>query len=574
MYLVPKRYSALALTLAVTGLVAGCSPDANELPAKNTNSGGASGIGGAGPGPDPAACNGAPNLLRAPMRRLSRFEYNNIMRDLLQDTSRPSDAFPPEVIGNGFGNDADQQGVGAELANQYMLVSETVAAAATTPARIGALAACAAQITPASDAAAETACVRTIAETFTPKAYRRPLVAGEADSLVALFQVIRATSDFATSVATMLEGVLQSPEFIYKPEFGVPLAGRTDVLQPTGHELATRLASLFWASTPDAPLLAAAAAGELSGAAGVRAQAERLLADPRAREVVAYFFDKVLPISDLRSLKRDAVMFPTFNPKVGSLLRQETQTFLEHQIFSGAAGAGTWPSVFTAGYTFLNEELAAFYGVAGVTGEEFRQVNLDTTKRTGLLTQAGILAGPVHANNSNPVLRGSFVVQKLLCQTIPFPTGEIAAMVKLPDEASAPTARGRYTAHSTVPVCNSCHQLLDPAGFALENFDVVGQWRAQENGETIDVSGSLPLVGAPFNGAVELGQRLAASETAQNCFASHWINFGYGRTVTANEACTVESIQTKFKQADYNVQKLLVELTQSAAFLYLPTVRE
>jgi hypothetical protein len=576
MHAVTKQFSALGLTLAVLSAAACTGEVTQGKPGTNMGTAGTTGGGGAPPVIAPNDCASSPPP-RAPLRRLTRYEYNNTARDLLGDTTSPANAFPSELLGNGFGNDAESQPVGGELANQYMLVSETVAAAVTAPARIGSLAACAAQVTATTDATTEAACVRSIVDSFTPKAWRRALQPGEADSLVALFQTVRASSDFPTSVAAMLEGILQSPEFIYKPEFGTAaIAGKPHLMQPSGDEMATRLSYLYWASTPDDALRAAAASGQLATAAGVRTQAERLLADPKAREVIAHFFDKLLPISELAALNRDPTEYPAFSPKVGSLMRQETQTFLDHVIFSGEAGAGTWPSAFTADYTFVNQELATFYGIAGVTGDTFQKVPLDTTKRKGLLTHAGVLAGPIHTNHENPVVRGSFVVQKLLCNPIPFPSGDVAAKVTPPDPNSAATARQRFTQHSLDPVCRACHINMDPVGYALENFDVIGQYRTQENGVTIDASGQIPLLGdMPFNGAIELGQRLADSEAAQNCFASNWMNFGYGRTVISDdEVCSINSVQAKFKETGFNIKELLLALTQSDAFLYLPTVRK
>jgi hypothetical protein len=574
MHAVTKPFSALALTLSVaalaacTGQVDGNNPMTQPIPggggSANMSGGGTTGVGG-GTLP-PQTCKVAST--RAPMRRLSRFEYNNTARDLLKDTSYPANALPSEELGNGFGNDADSQEVVSALVEQYVTVAEKMAAGATAADKIGALAACATQV---KDAASETACAKTIAETFTPKAWRRALAPGEADGLVTLFTGIRAGNDFPTSVAAMLEAIFQSPEFLYRPEFGVQVAGRTDVKQPTGDDMASRLSFMFWGSMPDDALRAAASTGELSNPAGIRTQAQRLLADPKARDVVHYFFDKLLPIESLAQLERDKTLFPTFSGKIGSLMRTETQTFLENEIFGGP---GTWPGVFTANYTYVNQELATFYGLTGVTGDTFQKVMLDpSTHRGGLLTQAGVLAGPIHTNNSNPVVRGSFVVQKLMCQVIPKPTGDIAAKVTPPDPASAATARQRFTTHSSDPVCRACHVNMDPFGFALENFDPTGKWRDQENGVTIDASGDAPILGK-FNGALEMGAQLATSEQVQNCFASQWMNFGYGRTLTDAEACGVESVRNKFKESNYNVQELLLALTQSDAFLTLPAVPE
>ncbi len=569
---VTKPLSALALLLAVGGAAA-CTGEIGQGQMSPPAQGGTSAVGGgAGPGAsgsssntggtstNPQSC--TPAAIRAPLRRLTRFEYNNTVRDLVQDTSLPANAFPSEELGNGFGNDADSQAVVGALVEQYVTVAEKVAAAATTAERIGSLAPCASQV---KDAASETACAKTVAETFTPKAWRRALQPGEADGLVALFSAIRVDSDFRSSVAAMLEAIFQSPEFLYKPELGVDVAGRK---QPTGEEMATRLSYLFWASTPDDLLRTAAQSGELMTAEGVRTQAQRLLADPKARDVVRFFFDNLLPISSLSSLEREKEKYPTFSAKIGALMRTETQTFLEREIFESA---GTWPGVFTANYTYVNEELAKFYGISGVTGDAFQKVMLDpSTHRGGLLTQAGILAGPVHSNHENPVVRGSFVVQKLMCLPIPKPTGDIAAKVTPPDPESAATARQRFSTHSSDPVCRACHVNMDPFGFALENFNVVGLWRDQENGVTIDASGDAPLLGK-FNGALEMQAAMAASEDAQDCFASQWMSFGYGRTVTKSDACDVGDT---FKAKGYNVQELLLALAQSEAFLTLPAVRE
>ncbi|MDF3066397.1 MAG: hypothetical protein K0R38_1998 [Polyangiaceae bacterium] len=572
-----KSVSSLALLLAVGGAAActgevasggmnGVGQGGSSTSAAGSSSGGTgSGVAGGATLP-PQVCTSS--VTRAPLRRLTRFEYNNTVRDLVQDTSLPANAFPSEELGNGFGNDADSQAVVGALAEQYVSVAEKVAATATSPERLAALAPCAATVT---DAASEAACVKTVAETFTPKAWRRTLQPGEADGLVALFTELRGASDFRSSLAAVLEAIFQSPEFLYKPEFGTAVAGRTDVKQPTGEEMATRLSYLYWGSMPDEALRTAAASGELLRPDGVRLQAQRLLADPKARDVVRFFFDNLLPISSLSQLERDPVQYPAFSAKIGSLMRTETQTFLEKEIFEGP---GTWPGVFTAQYTYANEELARFYGLPGVTGEAFQKVPLDpSTHRGGLLTQAGVLAGPVHSNHENPVVRGSFVVQKLMCRPIPFPTGDIAAMVTPPDPESAKTARQRFTTHSSNPVCKGCHVNMDPFGFALENFDVVGQWRDQENGVAIDASGDAPILGK-FNGALEMQAALAENEDVQRCFATNWMSFGYGRKLTDAEECAVQSVRDTFRDKGYNVQELLLALTQSEAFLTLPAVRE
>jgi len=207
-----------------------------------------------------------------------------------------------------------------------------------------------------------------------------------------------------------------------------------------------------------------------------------------------------------------------------------------------------------------------------VQGSDFRKVTLpDTTKRLGLLTQGSIMTGTITTNESNPVLRGSFMLNKIMCMNIALPTDPaILAQVKVPEGVNGTTARQRFSQHSEQPVCASCHQFLDPVGFALENYDPIGQWRDQDQGITIDASGKIPGQSATVNGPVELIKGIAATEQAQNCFAQHWLEFGYGRTLADSDLCTQAKLNDLFKKSGGNVKQLLVNLTQTDAFLYLP----
>ncbi len=501
---------------------------------------------------------------RAPLRRMTRFEYNNTVRDLLGDNTSPANAFPSEEIGNGFGNDADAQAVSSLLAEQYATVAEGIAARATeTPAALTALHAC----TSGVDDSSEAECLRAWLGEFLPRAYRRPITTQDVDELVALHQAVREAAPFPSGVAAVIEAVLQSPHFLYRVERGI--TDENGNRRPSGHEMASRLSYFFWGTMPDDALLAAAQSGELETDEGVRTHAERLLDHERSREVVRFFFDNLLPIASLSKLERDAEMYPTFSPQIGGHLREETQQFLLHEIYDDE-GSGTWEGALTAPYTFVNEALAAYYGITGVTGESFQKVDIDTTQRLGLLTQAGMVAGTVHSNATNPVVRGAFVVQKVMCNKIPLPTGDLLDEVKPPDPYSGATARERFSQHSEDPVCAACHQMMDPVGFALENFDPVGLWRDQENGVEIDASGSLPGLGG-FNGPVELARAVAAAPDTHECFAVNWSQFALGRTLDAGDECTQDRLVDDFVASGTNVRELLIAITQSDAFLYLPS---
>jgi hypothetical protein len=507
---------------------------------------------------------------RSPLRRLTRFEYNNTIRDLFGDTTNPANLLPAEEIGNGFGNDADGQSVSSLLAEEYGSVAEGIAARATaSAAQLANLAPCAMSITATTPAATEDACIETIVETLAPKAFRRPLAAGESDALIAMEKAVRATTNatFVTGVSAVIQGILQSPDFLYKVEWGVADVSQPALKRPSGDEMATRLSYLFWGTMPDDSLRAAARTGELSTAQGVLSQATRMLDDPRSRPIVAFFFDNLLPINGLTDLERDKTLYPTFNPMIGSLMHQETQRFLEYEIFEGP---GTWTSALTAPYTFVNAQLAGFYGMSGVTSTTFVKTPTDPTQHIGFVTQGALMAGTTPSNLTNPVRRGSFVVQKLMCKKIPLPSGDILAMVKPPNPYSAPTARERYTLHKRQPVCATCHSQMDPVGFTLENYDPVGLWRTQENNETIDASGELPSTGEKVQNGVELVQRLAATSDAQFCFATHWLEFAYGKTLGAEDQCVTAAVDIAFQKSGYKVKELLLALTQTDEFLYYP----
>ncbi len=501
----------------------------------------------------------------APLRRLTRFEYNNVVRDLLGDDTSPGNSLPSEISGNGFGNDAETQTVSSLLVEQYATVSEGIAKRATESRdKLGALAACAAEIEAGTPTADEETCARELVTRLITRAFRRPVADAEVDELLSLRAAIRESSTFATSIATVIEAVLQSSDFLYRVEVGE--VGEDGRRRPTGHEMATRLSLFLWGSIPDDDLLAAAEAGDLVAADGVRAQAERMLQDPRARVVARHFFDNLLPIGSLATLERDATRYPLYTPQIGRLMREETQTLLEREIFENG---GTWPGVLTAEHTYMNAELAAYYGVTGVEGEAFQRVDVDTTQRLGMLTHAGVVAGTIHSNETNPVVRGAFLLEKIMCQPTPPPTPDVFDQVDPPNPDSAPTARERFSQHSEDPKCAGCHAVMDPIGFALENYDAVGRWRDHENDVLSNTKVTIPGLG-DVSGPVELARKVAQDPRTHACFAVNWANFAYGRTLGADDACVRQDIEEAFAAADHDVAQLLIELTQTEDFLFLP----
>lgn len=526
---------------------------------------------------------------RSPLRRLTTYEYNNTIRDLLGDTTNPGNMLPAQVDSrdNWFGNDADYQSASDTLVEKYQSIAEGIAARATADtAALGRLHACAGKALAASE---EEACARSIASAIAPKAFRRTTTTADIDDLVGLYRSVRAASTtvtFASGVAAMLEAILQSPEFLYRVETGKDTTGSPTVKRLTGREMATRLSYLFWQTMPDPALFQAADAGMLDTNEGVLNQAKKLLDDERSRATVAFFFDNFLPIPDLAGLARDSTQFPAWSPAIGSAMHQEVQKALQHEIFENTVAAGSyqpgsWPALLVAPYTFVNKALFDFYGASAfaagsaVAGTDFVKVNLNTDQRLGLLTLGGIMAGGTTSNHTNPVLRGSFIVNKLMCLNIDLPTGFSPPEI---DPYSGKTARERVAKHTQADVCATCHKIIDPLGLPFENYDPIGRYRSSEvwtdpmSGMTydtpIDASGSVPGVNGVARNGVELVRLLASSDAVQNCFASHWMRFAFGRSLDSADSCNRDSVQSAFKTSGYNVKQLLLALTQSDAFLY------
>jgi hypothetical protein len=528
---------------------------------------------------------------QALIRRLTTNEYNNTVRDLVGDKTSPGSELPPQVDSaeNLFGNDAAEQAPSALLVEKYQSVAESIAARATADSMgLTALHSCAANVSPAN----EEACARSIAASLLPRAYRRTVASTEVDELVSLYKSVRAASPtvtFGSGVAAMIEAMLQAPEFLYRAELGSAVAGNAAVKRIAGREMATRLSYLFWQTMPDAALFQAADAGALDTDEGVLAQAKTMFDDGRSHAMVGFFFDNLLPIPDLNSLTRNATLFPNWSSGLGVSMRQEVQRVLEYEIYEntqaiGPYQAGSWPGVLTAPYTFVNESLFKYYGPTAfasgttVTGTGLTKVNLNTEQRLGLMTLGGMMAGLTISDLTSPVKRGAFIVNKLMCKGLHVPVG---LNPKAPDPYSGKTARERFSKHEAMAVCASCHANIDPMGLPFENFDAVGLFRTAEhwvdpNGgmaydTPIDASGSVPGVDGKANNAVDLVKLLATAPDIGSCFATHWMSFGYGRSLDEDaDACNKQSIVSDFSKSGYNIKELLMALTQSNGFIYKP----
>ena len=365
---------------------------------------GRSGSGGA-IAPDGGAADGAvlacpsPVAPPSPLRRLTRFEYNNTVRDLFMNTSRPADSLPAD----GFTNLAVESPAGLELVDGYHKLAHDFAVAATRDAAaVAAIAGC-------DPAAGEAACEQAFIRDFVPRVFRRAVAPDDAAEFGEVFAAGRRLGgDFASGVRAVVEVALQSPEFLYRVELGEPVGpAQPGLARPTPHEMASRLSYLLWGSTPDPTLLLAASQGRLRTRAEIEAQARRLLADGRAHDVVRYFTFQLMRLHDVDYVSNLGVN-AGFTQQIADLMLEETRLYIDEVTWRGP---GDFQALLTSPVSFLNGPLAAFYGVPGVTGDGFTKVSFDPARRGGLLTQPSILARTSNGLSSSPSNRGLLVLQ-------------------------------------------------------------------------------------------------------------------------------------------------------------------
>lgn len=495
----------------------------------------------------------------APVRRMTRAEYNNTVRDLLGDTTGPAQAFALEEEALGFNNNAANLVTSAALAEKYMLAAEGIAQRATAEGmnRIGC---------DPVELGAE-ACAQQFIQSFGKRAFRRPLTSDETTLFWGVFSTGLADGDFFSGIQMVIETALQSPPFLYRVELGVsPKAGEAAV-RLSDWETASRLSYLLWGSMPDEALFIAAEQGRLTTREDIEAQARRMLLEPRAHDAVATFHEQWLDYDRIANVGKDAETFPEWNTELGALMREETRRFLDASVFGEGGGLSY---LLGSSETFLDPTLAAFYGVPAPAKSGFARVTLDATRRAGVLTLGSLLTINAHSNQTSPVHRGKMVRELLLCETIPPPPADV--MIKAPEPAPDSTARQRFAQHSSEQACKGCHALMDPLGFGFENYDATGRYRDSENGAPIDASGELTGtdVDGTFTGAVGLAAKLAASQRVQDCYATQWFRFAYGRGEGTGDACSLATLTSRLSSAKGDVKELLVALTQTDAFLYRP----
>ncbi|MEE2749943.1 MAG: DUF1592 domain-containing protein [Myxococcota bacterium] len=499
----------------------------------------------------------APALLPAPpvLKRLTTEQYTNSIADL----------FGPEiVIARSMEPNQSVEGldaVGASVASlsswgveQFELIGFDIAEQVMSdPDLYSWFLAC------EPESSVDSTCAREGIETLGLHTWRRPLTLEEIEELNTLADnAAGVLEDFHLGFEFVIAAMLQSPHFLYMVEIGEPDdAGR----RYTNWEMASRLSYLLWNTTPDTELLEAAEAGRLTQDSSLADEISRMLEDARAQNGVSSFFSDFLGLGHLSDLSKDTQVFPYWTPDVGSAAKEETLQGIEHLVFERD---GDYRSLFTTRKTFLNRRLATLYQVPAPSLEGFSETVLTKEGgRRGLLGQLSFLALNSHSVSSSVTLRGLFIREVLLCETIPPPPAGVDTSIPEPS-ATARTMRERVQKHLEDPTCANCHTLTDLIGLGLENFDGIGMWRDTESDVQIDPSGELD--GASFANAWELSKTVSQHPNLTSCLTESLFRYAQGRPIADSESDTVDWHDEGFTQSGYRLLFLLSDLAMSPTF--------
>lgn len=502
------------------------------------------------------------------MSRLTHSQYNNTVRDLLGDETRPADQFPQEDYVRGFKNQSEVQGIPLLLAEAYSAAAEKLARTAFRSAQWK-------KIVPCRPTSSEQAACRSqFINHFGRRAFRRPLAADELRRYNALFiREAKRTSKFLSGAQLVVETMLQSPNFLFRMERG-PAA------KWAGFEVASRLSYFLWDSMPDEPLFASAASGALNTAAGVEQAARRMLRQPQARQALNEFVSQWLRFDRVLNVVRDRRLFQQFNSGLAVAMTEETRRLVAHLAWNNQ----NFMEIYTARYGFLSSELAVLYGFPA-PAEEFGMVQFPATSdRAGLLGQATFLTLTSKPEETSPTERGLFIREHFLCQKVPPPPPGVSASLPPLSVSKPMTSRERLKLHLSNESCASCHRLIDPIGFGLEKFDAIGRKRDKlaltffaQRGEAerkptkveleLDTTGRISgIPDSDFSSPAQLGEVLANNAECQKCVVKQVFRYAMGRPETPSDSAVIDKAFGDFKRSQFKFQQLIISLVASKPF--------
>ena len=542
---------AFVISLAFAACTGTVKP--GETPADNAPPGADNpGAGGPGAVVSAGSLSAGPRLLR----RLTRAEYDNTIRDLLKDTSKPARAFPADVPDeSGFLNPAT---VGGVETSRFAEAAE--ASAVKAVAKLDTLVGCNVA------ANGEQKCAETFIAAFGERAFRAPVPQAQVKDLLGLYVQVRAAPlnySFSDAIRVLVTAMLQSPRFLYHWESeAAPPKPINNLVQLGDFQTASRLSYFLWQSMPDDELLANARQGKLRTSSQVEAQARRLLKDPRAKDAIFEFHSQWLHLETLATLDKDAKVYPGWTASLAQDMEAEVRAFVTQAVLED----GKLETLLLSRKSVVSPQLAAHYGLPAGAGAN---VTLPED-RAGLFTLAGFLATAASTYETSPVKRGKLVRERLLCERIPPPPP--SADITPPNAAAlGVSTREAYRVHAENPMCKSCHEMMDGLGFAFEGFDGIGKSRRTDAGKPVDSSGTLTgLAGtnASYKNAREMLEVLVNQEETQRCLVKQWFRFAAGHTEVDQDETSLERAYQAFKAKQWDLREAIVSLATSSSFRY------
>ena len=410
----------------------------------------------------------------------------------------------------------------------------------------------------------EVPCAESIIARLALRAYRRPLTEGDVAGLMAFYNQGAAFGGFEGGIRTALQAMLASPHFIFRMEATPAGMEAAEVYEIADLDLASRLSFFIWGAPPDEELVDLAGRGELSDDEVFEAQVYRMLEDPRSAALATRFAAQWLRLQDLDKVDPDALSFPYFDQILSDAMNRETELLFEYLVREDRSVL----ELLTADYTFVNERLARHYGFPGVAGPEFRKVSYPDDRRRGVLGHGSILTMTSHGNRTSPVKRGLWVLEVLLGTPPPPPPPNIPDLDETGDSSDGrfKSVAQQMAEHRANPACSSCHNVMDPVGLALDNFDVTGAWRIKDRGVPIKAAGEL-FDGTPLSGPADLRNALMArSDVVITHFTENLMAYALGRRAEYYDMPTIRRIVRDAESNDFRVSSFVLGVAKSPAF--------
>jgi hypothetical protein len=494
-------------------------------------------------------------------RRLTNSAFANSLKDLLEGPVEIGPLEPDSWVVGGLPTvGAAEMSVSELGVEQYQsTVENAVALAFADAARRERILGCVPQ------GLTDTACFDGFVRTFGRKVFRQPLSEAQVTRYVDLIHDVGTLqNDAVEGMKAAVTAFLLSPNFLYRLERGVP-DQNLEYWRYTSHEVASRLAYFLTNSTPDAELLELADLDALATPEAVRTQAERLLNSPAGRESVANFAHELFQLRLVAVRAKDPEIYPEYDAELQQAMVEEISAMFSSVVFDQNVSA---LELFTTRTTTVTKELAALYGidVAGQADGALVTVTLPE-ERAGLLGTGGILSIYGSQKEGSPTLRGRFIREVLLCQSIPSPPADVSTTFEDPPAGQVLTKREKLTRHQADPACAPCHALMDPLGLTLESYDAIGRYRTTEQGKPIDLSGNLD--GTDFNGGVELGRLIAEKPETAKCMVRNLYRYGTGHVESSKESLVLSGLSENFVANDFNLRDLMLEIVTSEGFRYV-----